>query len=300
MENSKINFIVFSPFPEYISHIGGVSVTHELVNFLTLLGENAYIYSNTTNPKYNITCIPWGTEVEFEDENTILILIAGDGEHVYEHNIPECLKKCKNIVRWLVNNQKKLYPKEDKLYSNVKYWEILPTQKVDGYLPIVDIDLDLYKDLGYKREGTCYFVKGGLEIEPERAIHKSTDFCLDSVLYSIPNLEKRKFMAELFNTKEYYIGYNAISFTAIVAALCGCKSIIIPESHYDKEKLKNDGMFLGHGVAYGLDDLPTAINTLSQLRTDAEEFMDETQPQALKAFILDCYQWLRNKYENNI
>jgi hypothetical protein len=296
---NKINFIVFSPFPEYITHIGGVAVTHELVNFLTLLGENAYIYSNTTSPKYNINCIPWGTDVEFDHENTVLILIAGDGEHTYEHNIPECLKKCKNIVRWLVHNQKKLYPKEDKLYSNIKHWDLLPTQKIDGYLPILDIDLELYKDLGQKREGTCYFVKGALDIEPERAIHKPTDLCLDSVLYSIPNFEKRKFMAELFNTKEYYIGYSAISFTATVAALCGCKVIIVPPSSYDKERLKNECLFFEHGIAFGVDDLPRAIETLPQLRSNIKQFMNEIQPQHLTKFVEDCYEWLQTKYTLN-
>jgi len=292
----KINFIVFSPFPEYITNIGGVAVTHELVHFLTLLGENAYIYSDTTSPKYNINCIPWGTNVEFNDENTILILIAGDGEHIYEHNVPECLKKCKNIVRWLVNNQKKLYSEEDKLYANIKYWEVLPNQRIDGYLPILDIDLDLYKDLGYKREGTCYFVKGNLDIEPERSIHKPEDFCLDSVLYNIPNFERRKFMTELFNTKEYYIGYSPFTFTATVAALCGCKVIVIPPSICDKEKLRKECLFFENGIAFGLDELPRAIETLPLVRPNIENFMDKIQPQYLNKFVEDCYNWLQSKY----
>jgi hypothetical protein len=295
-KNFKINFIVFSPAPEYITHIAGIAVTHELVRFLTLLGENAYIYSDTTHPEYNINCIPWGTDISFEDENTILILVSGAGENTYQSYIPENLKKCKNIVRWLVNSQTKLYPEENKLYTNMKFWDTLPSQRIDGYLSILDIDLNLYKDLNQKREGTCYFVKGGLNEEPERAIHNPTDLCLDSVLYNIPNFEKRKFMAQLFNTKEYYIGYNGISFTNIIAALCGCKVIVVPPSYWDKEKLKNDCLFSEEGIAFGVNDLPRAIHTLPQLRPNVEKYLNETQPQQLIKFVEDCYEWLQNKF----
>ena len=82
-KNFNINFIVHSPTPEYTSHIGGVAVAHTLANELHLAGENVYLYANITDPKYQVPCIPWGTNLEFDLENTVLIVIAGDGDQLF-------------------------------------------------------------------------------------------------------------------------------------------------------------------------------------------------------------------------
>jgi hypothetical protein len=295
-KNFKTNFIVFSQFPGYAPHIGA-SVSHDLANYLTLMGENTYIYADSTNPKYKTPCIPWGSEVLFDKENTIVIMVAGSGEHTFQQCIPDWIKTFPNIVRWQVHNQENYYSKEDKFYQNFKYWDTLPEQKVDGDLCIIDIDCDIYRDWGLKREGTCYLIKGGLEVEPERAIHKPEDFCFDNVWYNIPDLEKRKFMAYIFNTKEYFISYAAITFASTAAAMCGCKSIVIPRSNFDKEKIKKEFWNFENGVAFGLEDLPRAINTMDKVHPAVQNFLNVTQPAHLTKFVEDCYNWLQNKYK---
>jgi hypothetical protein len=296
---NKINFILCSPTPEYVEYIGGVTVIHTLANFLSLLGENVYIYSNSTKPEYNIQCIPWGTEIDFNDENTIVILASGAGEHTYLHNVPNSLLKAKNIVRWLVNNQVKLYDPNNKFYVFHKYWDVLKSQRIDGQLSVIENNHSILRDRGGKRDGVCYLVKGSLDTETDRIIHSKDDFCIDDVLYQQQN--KIKFLADVFNEKELFISYTPFSYTSVLAVMCGCKSIIIPKNEYggvkfNKEKWLNEIWCAKYGIAIGLDDLPRAISTMDQVLPNIKYYEEITQPNQLKQFIEDCYEWLQIKH----
>lgn len=299
-KNFNINFIIFSPFPQYISHIGGAMVPHILANQLSLAGENTYIYSNSTNPNYDINCIPWGTEIISDPENTVVIIISG-GDHIWEHNIPDCLKTSPNIVRWSIYHQPKLYPKENKFYKFHKYWDTLDNQKIDGELSIIESNHHLFYNKGLERKGTCYLIKGNLDTEPERAIHKPEDLCIDSILYSIPDINKMEFYSDIFNKMEYFISYTPFTHTSVLAAMCGCKSIVIPKSEYggkkfNKEKWLNEIWCAKYGIAVGLDDLPRAISTMNQVLPNIKNYEEVTQPTQIKNFIEDCYIWLKEKY----
>ena len=274
--NFNINFVIVSPFPDYVSHIGGATVPHTLANELTKLGENVYIYANETNPKYNINCIPWGSNVEFDNENTVVIFLGGAGDHINREYVPDNLKNASNIVRWVVQHQERSYSPEDKVYVFHKYWDMFPEQRVDGELSVIEVDLNLFRDRGEKREGTCYLIKGHLDEEAERAIHKPEDYCIDSVFYSIPNDKKMEFLADLFNKKECFITYTPMTFTSVLAAMCGCQSIVIPKSKYNKEKWMNDIWCSKYGIAYGLDDVPRAMNTMKDVIPNIERYLNTT------------------------
>jgi hypothetical protein len=299
----EINFVIFSPFPEYVDYIGGATVPHTLAHKLSQLGENVYLYSNSTSTKYsNVTCIPWGTEIEFDPRNTIVIFIAGAGEHTFEHNIPNCLKQAPNKVRWLVNHQVKEYPEEDKFYVYHSYWDVLPQQRIDGKLSVIEVDHDLFQNKNLKREGVCYLEKGGLDTEAERAVHTNQDFCIDSHFYTIPNHEKMKFLANLFNQKELFISYTPFTFMSVLAALCGCKSIVIPKQEYngsmfDKNFWRDTIWCAKYGLGVGLDELQYSEDTLAQVKPNVELYEQVTQRQELTQFVEDSYQWLLQKYE---
>jgi hypothetical protein len=288
-----INFVIVSPQPVYVDYIGGVTVAHTLANAIASLGENVYLYADSTHPNYNIQCIPWGSKVSFDDENTIVILIAGAGEHTYLPYIPDFLKESKNIVRWLVNHQVKSYPPHNKFYKFHKYWDTLDSQNVDGYLSVIEVNKDLFYNRNQPRKGTCYLIKGNLDEEPERAIHTPNDLCIDDHLYSLPNHERMKYLADVFNSSETFISYTHLTFASVLAALCGCKSIIIPKSGISKEKFHNEIWCSKNGIAFGLDDLPRAIETLPLVPSMVEDYLSITQPNQVKQFIQDLYNWLQ-------
>lgn len=300
-KNFDLNFVIFSPFENYVEHIGGATVPHTLAHLLSQREKNVYLYANSTHPEYtNITCIPYGTDIAFDANNTVVIFIAGGGEHTWEHKVPDCLKNAPNIVRWLVMDQKKLYSPEDKLYVFHKYWTVLKDQRVDGQLSVIQHDHSILRDRGLEREGVCYLIKGNLDTEADRVIHSADDFCIDSVLYNIQG-NKVEFLADLFNRKELFINYTPFSHASVLAAMCGCKSVVIPKKEYagvpfSKEKWYSDIWCTKYGIACGLEDLPQKINEMDKVIPHILDYEQVTQKNQIKNFIEDCYKWLKTKY----
>ena len=296
-----INFVIFSPFETYVDYIGGATVPHTLAHKLALLGENVYLYADSTNKKYNnVTCIPYGTNISYDSNNTIVIFIAGAGEHTFEHKIPDCLKNAPNIVRWLVNDQVKLYNPEDKFYMYHKYWRVLNNQRVDGELSVIENNHTLFTNKGLKRSGTCYLIKGGLDTEQDRVVHSSEDFCIDSVFYQLQG-DRMEFFADLFNKKELFISYTPFTYASVLAAMCGCKSVVIPKKQYgdtvfDKEKWYSEIWCAKYGIACGMEDLPKKIEELDDVVPNVLHYEQVIQQNQLIKFIEDSYKWLTDKY----
>jgi len=291
MKTFDINFIVFSPTPEYIDYIGGVMVNHSLAHYLSQLGENSYIYSNSTKVGYTSNLIPWGTEIEFDKENTIFIVSAGDGEWTFEKNIPECLNSVPNKIRWLVNDQLKYYPKEDRLYKYCDYFKILDNQKVDGSFVSLDVEFNTFTNKNLPRKGGCFYTKGQ---RPKTWYHKKDDLCLDNI-YSMPQDKRNLYLAEVFNTKEYFVCYSHRSFIVALAALCGCTVIVIPFDDTPKEYWEKNFPTFKYGISYGIDNIQWALDT-KHLVTENLKSIQNQGIESIKSFIDDCYIWLENKY----
>ena len=173
-----INFVIFSQFPEYMDYIGSSAVSHVLARNIASHSENTFIYANTTMDD-RVTCIPWGSSIDYDIENTIFIVPAGAGEHTFEDDIPNFIKSSDNIVRHQVNHQVKNYPTSNKFYSMSQYFRPLSQQAVDGYLTIFDIDFNLFKNYNLPRSGRCYLIKGNEYIENRPIIHNSYDTNID-------------------------------------------------------------------------------------------------------------------------
>lgn len=298
---SNINFVIFSPFENYVEYIGGATVPHTLAHLMSLQGENVYLYANATHPKYtNVTCIPYGTDLQFDADNTVVIFIAGGGEHTWEHKVPDCLKNAPNIVRWLVLDQNKLYDPNDKFYVFHKYWDVLEGQRVDGNLSVIEHDHNILRDRGWKREGTCYLIKGNLDTEADRIVHSPNDFCIDSALYQVQG-NKVEFLADLFNRMELFINYTPFSHASVLAAMCGCKSVVIPKKFYgktafNKEKWYSDIWCTKYGIACGLEDLPQKIEEMDKVIPNILHYEEVVQQDQVRQLIDDCYDWLETKY----
>jgi len=293
----KINFIVYSQFPQYMDYIGSPIVCHSLANNLKTLGENSYIYANQTHPKFSTTCIPWGTDIIYDEENTVLVMPAGAGEHTFEYLIPDNIRSIPNVVRLMVNHQVKPYPPSDKVYELFPYFSTLSNTNIDGKLPNLYIDLEVFYDRGLPREGSCYLVKGGHDdnwgLETEK-YHTVDDLCLDN--YWAYDGDRMEYLAEVFNKKESFVTYNAQTGMSILAALCGCRSIVIPKPSIKKEHWLAKFESMKYGIAFGVEDMQRAEETLHLLRPHIEHqlnmYLDRQQ-----IFIDDCYTWMRDKYK---
>ena len=295
MNNFNINFIIYSQFPQYMDYIGAPIACHTLAHNLKLLGENSYIYSNSTHPKFTTTCIPWGTSLSYDKENTIIIFPAGAGEHTFEHLIPDDLKNIPNVVRLMINKQVKLYPSTDKIYPFFPYFDLLPDNKADGYLPAVYYDLDVFYNKNLPRKGNCYLIKGGHDDEGNitKKIHSDEDLCIDN--YWAYQGDRMELLANIFNEKETFISYNSQTSISLLAALCGCKSIVIPSPQISKNKWIEQFDYSKYGIAFGVDDIKRSNETSHLVRPWVIE-CQQNYIEKTKSFVNDCYIWLQNKY----
>jgi hypothetical protein len=299
--NFNINFVVFSQFPEHVDYIGSSAVSHILARNLALQGESTFIYANKTIHD-SVTCIPWNSSIEYDNENTIFIVPAGAGEHTFKNDIPNFIDKADNVVRHLINKQVAYYPATNKLYPIADYFGTLPNQYIDGYLTIFDVDFDLFKNNNLPRSGRCFLIKGNEYIDGRPLYHTSSDTNIDDYWKYGP--DKMKYLAEVFNRHEIFFTYNTQTFICVLAALCGCKTIVIPHptgggAHAPELATKENFLktpIFKSGIAYGFEDIQHSIDTLHNVKNNLQDCLENNNRQMQK-FIDNCYIWLQDKYK---
>lgn len=86
-------------------------------------------------------------------------------------------------------------------------------------------------------------------------------------------------LMDIFNTHERFISYDSHTYYSIIAAMCGCTSIVIKDDNISSEEYyKND--FVKYGISYG--------------------FEDEDHSKNSKIFVKDYINYLYNKSLNTV
>ena len=96
----------------------------------------------------------------------------------------------------------------------------------------------------------------------------------------------------IVNEYSYFYSYDPLTFISIIAALCGCVSVVYPISNKSKSEwiketwiypyIKETNQEL-YGVAYGIEDIENSKKTISKVE------------QQLK----DIIEFYKNKFYNN-
>ena len=110
---------------------------------------------------------------------------------------------------------------------------------------------------------------------------------------------------KVFNNYKYFISYDSLTFLSVIAALCGCISIVIKVNGLSKQDwldttaaadyLRVTGEPMLYGIAYGADDINNAINTLHMTKYQWEKISQFSKDRYISSFINDINNW-----ENNI
>lgn len=100
------------------------------------------------------------------------------------------------------------------------------------------------------RSGTCYILRKGKDRAPQPNE-------LDGPVIDGRSHEE---IADIFNRHEYCVSFDTRTMYSVYAAMCGCKSIIVPEFGIEKH-VWQPVTELTYGVAYGFDDLEWASDT---------------------------------------
>ncbi len=171
--------------------------------------------------------------------------------------------KAKNVVRWLLYYNR--YPNDSFAYGKkdlfICYRAVFNDIRLNPNFKTVTIssfDNELYKRTNYGiRTGSCYIIRKG----KQRSDLPSN---FDGVIIDTMSEEEK---VKVFNECEYCYSYDTQTFYSVIAALCGCKSIVILEPGKEKnDYLKSDDT-QPYGVAYGTstEEINWAVRTQKEL-----------------------------------
>ncbi len=174
-----------------------------------------------------------------------------------------------NVVRWLLFTTK--YKGVPNAYSSTDLFiayrtifndEELNPNKYILYQPF--FDLELYKRYNYgHRKGKCFIIRKG-------ANRHDLPYTFDGpVIDNLPEKDK----VRLFNECEYCYSYDTQTAYSSIAAICGCKVVVVPEPGKSRKDYLKDGD-VGYGIAYGetKEEMEWASFTVDKLI----KFMDKS------------------------
>ena len=257
--------------PSYTNKSGGSIALHKLCHVLNNLNYDAYIYTTNNlnegtfywNPKYNIKI---ANDIDIEKDLVI-----------YPEVQPNNPFNGKNVVRYILNNYH-LHTNNNNSIHNTwgknDYWLYYSEQFYDrikepNFLQIIDSKIDNFNDQGLERKHEACFTYRKKEKEKDilHVIHPSNSI---EIFYNITDEE----LINIFNTCKRFYSYDINTYLSVLAASCGCESVIVPYKNVPKEQILIPNTCFQYGIAYGLDDLERANSTrplLLQYLNDIEE-----------------------------
>lgn len=298
----KINFILDLQYNFGQVLTGGVLAMHYLSYLLADYGHNVYIF-----------CEP-----EYKHSNIIQLSVDMFNENIFNNtslNIensvviyPEITKgnplNGKNVVRWLlydVNEEtKKTYKDSDFIFPYGDRKKLLLNfNNYNSPLTVVNFYFDVFKNENKKeRKGFCHINNKHTSPNAHFFLNElgSTDLSDWKLLGSYEYLNRE------FNNHEYFICYDQLSFWPQIAALCGCKVIVMNtpnnvNSYYEyettPESYRKENPLYKYGIAFGFDDLQWSIKTLHLVK-DHLINMDNENKKTVENFISFFMEKIKN------
>tara|TARA_R110000822_G_scaffold118493_1_gene251226 strand:- start:178 stop:1131 length:954 start_codon:yes stop_codon:yes gene_type:complete len=306
-DNGKINFILYCHYHFGEVLTGGILAMHYLAFQLAKKGYNVYMFTEPYYDNENLHSIKsWRVGRWLEDG-----AISGEGEAqqweqftypinktvvVYDQDAYHNALGINNVARWMLHTPQshimETWGESDSIFTYGDQETLKDgIQKVEGNLIAMDFHLDTFKNRNLKeRKGVCHLFHKHTSPNAKTFINElnSTD------LGSWKAKGCWEYMAEQFSKHEYFITYDQLSFWPQVAALCGCKSIVMNPPKHDKscydpsttpEQYRAENPLKKYGVAFGFNDLQWAIDTQHLVGPHLEE-MDKKNKETIDNFAL--------------
>lgn len=269
----NLNYVIVSP--SYSVDSGGSIFLHELANALDYFGvQVAYLpitrlphagFRESARAIWRRPSLLWREHLFKQAPGRNIPVISKSDVNqnsiiVYPEIVLGNPLGARNVVRWLLykpglRDPFEFGPRE----MFFRAGEMCDIPELTGGAP--DLFLWKFNDV-YRNEnradrtGACFLVRKGADKpripETRNAI-------------PIDGLSHEK-IADIFNRCETFYSYDEASMYSQYAALCGCKSIVIPGLYSTRCEWVAQHPLARYGIAYGLDDLEHAINTQERLR----------------------------------
>ncbi len=210
--------------------VGGIKVMHKLCDELNKRNYPTYlcpiernIQTWAINPAYNT---PLVTQELIDNINDCIVL--------YPEGIADNPLNCNNVIRWALG------PPEKQIYeqwkeSDIIYWYMDLykkgyTKDLNNNLEVIEYHEDIFFNENKERFiEACWTLRKGKKYFPN--IWPPTD-SVEITWADAGNLER---LSYLFNMSKRFVSYDPFTFLSVQAALCGCESVIIPNSTITEE-----------------------------------------------------------------
>ena len=268
-----MNFIVWCPMA-YTENSGGILALHRLAHNLAVCGEKSFITTKNKRADY------LGNQITEEEAVAMQDKIVIYPEVLYGNPY-----KSDKVVRWLLNTRGVIPFKvgdgedgeNDLVYKWSSAYKADDESKVVGYLTAIDNHLDIFYNQHKERKGDCYIVRKGKNTH----VHSG-----DAI--NIEDYQNNKYLSDVFNRCERFICYDNACYLVVLAALCGCLPIVIPNGKFTKQEWYNSLPSYKYGIAYGFDEIQHAIDTKYMVRENLIYIEQESLTQT-REFIKKAY-----------
>jgi hypothetical protein len=304
----KKNIIIFTHAGDYCRG-GGTLVQYQLGKVLSDFGLNVRICPwNGYRQSTNIFSMFYENDFPIDD-NTVVIYCEGTRGNPLN---------AKNVVRWMLSELGKNVP-----YNDVHTWgknELVyyfnSENKFDAYpekkdiiykqLSIVYINPSIKQTYFGPRAGICYAIR---KINWHKNPVKFYEF--NEPMFEIPDKFEHSEVVEHFNRHKIFISYDPCTFLTMMAAMCGCISVVYPRDNLTKldwinsgaaaKYIKAKGLDNLYGIAYGMEDIQYAIDTIHLVKEQWEDIQNFNIQSTVIPFIYDIHNFenMQNTLHNN-
>ena len=296
------NIIIYTHMSEFTFNDGGTIVEYLLAATFHKLGQNVRIYPGYGIKKPNPIFMDYYDNDFPIDDNAVVIYCEGTLGNPLN---------AKHVVRWMLSKLGQNVP-----YSHLNTWgkdELVyyfnseekiakNPEKVGNIYKLLNViyvnPLAVNHNLP-TREGTCYTIRKLFETHG-----KNKQFVHPPNSFEITRAHTQEDYITIFNKYEYFISYDSITFLFVIAALCGCVSIVVKVDGLSKEDwlnttsaaeyLKESGENTLYGIAYGADDLENAKSTLHLVKEQWNKIVNYSVNKCVLPFINEINNWDSN------
>lgn len=256
----------------FLPNSGGIVALHKLCHDLRSIGEEAYTLCAKTHPHLDAPHINSCGKKFTQDEIVIIYpeIVSGN-----PHN-------CKNVVRWALNTPGEPFYQNKKpsdlIFKYSDFFHLKDENESKGLLTTTFVDKDIFYNSNLKRSGSAFFVKKG---GAHKSIHPATSIDLSK------HEHNWQYMANTLRSVEYFYCYDNACFWVVLAALCGCIPIVVPDSDMLAEEWYQKFPHKQCGVAYGIDKIQHAKDTQERIWDNLEKFY-KSQLSTVEKFVEVC------------
>lgn len=293
-----MKFVIYAPL--YDENSGGAIVLYKLYETLVKLGFLAYIapFRDGLGVPMNIIGRlrshqqKWKIKHEYIKKTPHLVRInsadsiGDDYVVVYPEVVDGNPLRARNVVRWLLHRPgfhtgRVSFGESDLVFFYDKQFDDPMYNKLpSNHLRVIENHSAIYfKKNHFKRSGSCYMVRKGagrsLDCHPVGA--------------ELLDGRSHQYIAEAFNRYEYFYSYDLYSMYSRFAAICGCKSVVVPIQGVSIEEWYPDKTNW-NGVAYGVEDLPRAMQTVDIL-IDSLGAIERENARSVENFVKTCISY---------